>query len=125
MFVGQHKPAQYSEINSTINMVEIMAMLLLAGLALASSLQLEFDEIDSLERYQFMELRPLAMEFSQHFRNITEKDLDLPSSSQLDSQCLSDMAQLLSAFRSKNIWALKSRYRDLKLKLFKVTSLVL
>ncbi|XP_017855596.1 PREDICTED: nose resistant to fluoxetine protein 6-like [Drosophila arizonae] len=88
-------------------MVEIMAMLLLAGLALASSLQLEFDEIDSLEGYQFMELRPLAMEFSQHFRNITEKDLDLPSISQQDSQCLADMTQLLSAFRSKNIWALK------------------
>lgn len=117
--------AQYSEIDSTINMVEIMAMLLLAGLALASSLQLEFDEIDSLEGYQFMELRPLAKEFLQHFRNIAEKDLDLPSSSQQDSHCLSDMTQLLSALRSKNIWALKSRYRDLKLKVFKLTSLVL
>lgn len=95
-------------------MVKIIAALLLVGLAMVSSLELEFDEIDSLDSYeQFMELRLLAMEFSHHFRNITTADLDMPSTrepSQQDFNCLADMIQLMSGLSSRSMWALKSMY---------------
>ncbi|EDW67403.1 uncharacterized protein Dvir_GJ24124 [Drosophila virilis] len=94
-----------------MDMVKIIVALLLFGLALVSSLQLKPDDLVAMEDYQRMvELRPLAVEFSQHFRNITQKDLDLPSTrlpSQQDLQCLADMSELLGGLTSGSFWAIK------------------
>lgn len=95
-----------------MDMVKIIVALLLFGPALVSSLQLKPEELVAMEDYQRMvELRPLAVEFSQHFRNITQKDLDLPSTrlpSQQDLQCLADMSELLGGLTSGSFWAIKS-----------------
>lgn len=87
--------------------------LLLFGLTLVNSLQLDPADLISMEDYQrIMEFRPLAVEFSQHFRNITQEDLDLPSTrlpNKQDLQCLADMTQLTTGLTSGKLWTIKSR----------------
>lgn len=90
-------------------MVYKIGVLLLFGLSWVSSLELKFNSTESYQR--IMELRPLAIEFAQHFKNLSEVDLDLPGTrlpSQQDLRCLSDMTQLLGGLASSKLWTLKS-----------------
>ncbi|EDW67402.2 uncharacterized protein Dvir_GJ24123 [Drosophila virilis] len=85
--------------------------LLLFGLTLVNSLQLDPADLVSMKDCQrIMEFRPLAVEFSQHFRNITQADLDIPSTRLPDKQnllCLADMTQLMAGLTSGKLWTIK------------------
>ncbi|XP_062124809.1 nose resistant to fluoxetine protein 6-like [Drosophila sulfurigaster albostrigata] len=87
-------------------MVKILIALLLIGLSLVHSTEFLNDE----EYQRIVELRPLAVEFSKYYRNITQADLDLFTNrlpDQEDLQCLADMAQLMAALSTRKMWALK------------------
>ncbi|EDV92767.1 O-acyltransferase like protein [Drosophila grimshawi] len=92
-------------------MVKMIVTLLLFGLALVSSTQLDSSDFITMEEYKrIMEFRSLAFEFAQHYENITQTDLDIPSTripNQQDLQCLADMTQLTTGLASGKLWSVK------------------
>lgn len=95
-------------------MVNIPAVLLLTGLTLVSSVQLKSDfKMSEEDYYRMSALRPLAVEFTEYFANISEINFQ-SNTSQLagpeDLQCLAEMDQLMKGFAARNMWALKSKY---------------
>ncbi|XP_026847268.1 nose resistant to fluoxetine protein 6 isoform X2 [Drosophila persimilis] len=90
-------------------MVNVLSSLLVCGLVLVSAAQLK--DGDVLQDYQRLKrLRPLGVEFAEHFRNASLPDLDLFQSripSQEDLLCLADMAQFMQALTAGKLWALR------------------
>ncbi|XP_017145313.1 nose resistant to fluoxetine protein 6-like [Drosophila miranda] len=89
-------------------MVNVLSSLLVCGLVLVSAAQLKDDVLQDYQRLK--RLRPLGVEFAQHFRNASLTDLDLfhpRIPSQEDLLCLADMAQFMQALTAGKLWALK------------------
>ncbi|XP_002137011.2 nose resistant to fluoxetine protein 6-like isoform X1 [Drosophila pseudoobscura] len=90
-------------------MVNVLSSLLVCGLVLVRAAQLK--DGDVLQDYQRLKrLRPLGVEFAEHFRNASLPDLDLFQSripSQDDLLCLTDMAQFMQALTAGKLWALR------------------
>ncbi|XP_032296332.1 nose resistant to fluoxetine protein 6 [Drosophila virilis] len=86
-------------------MYKIGFALLLCILAAAGGESLDID------RYQrLMQLRPLAVEFIDYYRNITSGDLLIPGTglpNQQDLQCLAEVATLSQGVQTGSIWALR------------------
>lgn len=60
----------------------------------------------------YLDLNPIAAEFTKHYGNITDVEfalskLRLPTPQ--DLKCLADMAQLLKGLSARNLWALRSK----------------
>lgn len=92
-------------------MVNIPVVLLITGMILVSSMELEPEYILTEEDYyRISTLRPLALEFVEYFENISEKNLRTKNSEQTDLQCLTEMSQLMKGLSARNMWALKSKY---------------
>ncbi|EDW29849.1 GL13436 [Drosophila persimilis] len=90
-------------------MVNVLSSLLVCGVVLVSAAQLK--DGDVLQDYQRLKrLRPLGVEFAEHFRNASLPDLDLfhpRIPSQEDLLCFADMAQFMQALTAGKLWALK------------------
>lgn len=69
-----------------------------------------------IDRYQqLLQLRPLAVEFIDYYRNITSGDLLIPGTglpNQQDLQCLAELATLSQGVQTGSIWALRSKWHS-------------
>ncbi|KAH8280957.1 hypothetical protein KR054_005892 [Drosophila jambulina] len=90
-------------------MLNVVSILLLAGLVVISASQSKDPEL--LQQYETLQqLDPLRVEFAKYFRNVT-----LPSLGVLDFQvpreedivCIQDLAELMKGLSSRQRWALK------------------
>ncbi|XP_030568502.1 nose resistant to fluoxetine protein 6-like [Drosophila novamexicana] len=86
-------------------MYKIGFTLLLCVLAGAGA---QFLDIDRYQ--QLLQLRPLAVEFIDYYRNITSGDLLIPGTglpNQQDLRCLAEVATLSQGVQTGSIWALR------------------
>ncbi|KAH8272269.1 hypothetical protein KR044_002584, partial [Drosophila immigrans] len=77
------------------------------GLGFVSSQQ-QTTDFNFTEYQRLMQLRHLAVEFFDHYENITATDLIVPGTrlpNEQDLRCLSEVAQLSQALRSGELWA--------------------
>lgn len=61
---------------------------------------------------RYLDMNPIAGEFTKYYGNMTDIELALPNSrlpTLQDLKCLADMAQLLKGLSARNIWALRSK----------------
>jgi len=91
-------------------MAGVVTILLLSGVVLIGASELK--ETELLKQYQRLKhLRPLGVEFAEHFQNVSIRDLEiytgLPKENQL--LCLEDMAVLMQSLAAGNYWAIKSK----------------
>ncbi|XP_034117935.1 nose resistant to fluoxetine protein 6-like [Drosophila albomicans] len=95
------------------SIVIILLLKLIAGLTLISAMQLKIPPMDQVEPREFLEMRKLqslSLEFTQQFKNITLKDLEIPSEripSLQDLQCLADVGLWMSGISSASMWSIK------------------
>ncbi|XP_051859907.1 nose resistant to fluoxetine protein 6-like [Drosophila albomicans] len=89
----------------------IVGLFFYLGLTEVSSMQDAQDMLITKQQYQrIMEYRPLAVEFTEHFRNFSLTDLELANnetSSEQDQQCQEDVAQLMQGVITLRLWALE------------------
>uniref|UniRef100_A0A6P4EQ16 Nose resistant to fluoxetine protein 6-like isoform X1 n=1 Tax=Drosophila rhopaloa TaxID=1041015 RepID=A0A6P4EQ16_DRORH len=90
-------------------MVNVVSILLLFELAI--TIASESSDPDILRNYGYVKkLKPLGLEFTEYFQNVTLERLGVSDSevpNQKDLQCLTDMAALMNGFSTNQYWALK------------------
>ncbi|XP_017083961.2 nose resistant to fluoxetine protein 6-like [Drosophila eugracilis] len=91
-------------------MAKVVTIIFFCGVVLVAAADPK--DIGLLKQFQRLkQLRPLGIEFAEHYQNVSGKDLDFNFDTALpregESMCLADMLLLMQSLSAGNYWAMK------------------